>query len=364
MNTEKLIFNSYKSLSVVQFRTDQINTFGYISLSRALKKKSAVIKEVSESGIVNNLSIVNKSDEYIFMSDGDILSGAKQNRVLNTSVLVAPQTTVTFPVSCVEAGRWRYNKRDFMDSEYSAPSYMRSSKAKDVKDNLKFNKSFSANQSTVWDNVRSYEISMDYFSKTSNLSDIYENRKGDINDFIKIFKPEPEMNGMAVFIHNRLLNLEIFNRENIYNEYFSKLLRSAAFEAINLKEEENKLTEAEAFYKTKDFMDNAGMLKWDYHKGAGEGKEKRFESDEMTGFELSFDDKMIHFVALNLKKDENRILTDRNGRKILNFGKFKGRTIHEIYSHDREYIKWLCFESGIDDGLKKEIYEEILKVMN
>ncbi|MCB0728651.1 MAG: hypothetical protein KDD00_14405 [Ignavibacteriae bacterium] len=364
MNAEKLKFSSYKSMSVVQFRTDQINTFGYISLSEALKKKYAEIKEVSEAGSVNNLVFVNKSDEFIFLSDGDILSGAKQNRVLNTSVLAAPRSTVTIPVSCVEAGRWRYNKTDFTDSEYSAPAYMRSSKAKTVKNNLLLQKSFSANQSEVWEDVRSYENSMGFFSKTSNLSDVYENRKGDINDFIKSFKPEPEMNGMAVFIHNRLLNLEIFNRENIFSEYFSKLLRSAAFEAMNLKDAENKLTEAEALYKTNDFMDNISNLKFDIHKGVGAGEERRFESKDMTGFELSYDEKMIHFVALNLKKDENRILTDRNGRKILNFGKFKGRTIREIYRHDPEYIKWLCFESRIDADVKKEIYEEMLVVMD
>lgn len=364
MNAVNLKFSSYKTMSVVQFRTDQINTFRYISLSEALKKKSAVIKEVSESGSVNDLSIVNKSDEFIFMSDGDILSGAKQNRVLNTSVLVAPKATVTIPVSCVEAGRWRYNKRDFMDSEYSAPSYMRSSKAKNVKDSLKINQSYSANQSEVWNEVRSYEQKLGFFSKTSNLSDVYEHRKGDINDFIKSFKPEAEMNGMAVFVHNRLLNLEVFNSEKIYGEYFSKLLRSAAFEAMNLTETENELTEAEAFYKTNDFMDNTEKLKWDIHKGVGAGEEKRFESADMTGFELSYDEKMIHIVALNLKKDENRILTDRNGRKILNFGKYKGRTIRDIYRHDPEYIKWLCFESRIDADVKKEIYEEMLGVMN
>ena len=364
MNAGRLKFTSYKSMSLVQFRTDQINTFGYISLSEALKNKKAVIKEVSESGSVNDLSIENRSDEFIFMSDGDILTGAKQNRVLNTSVLVAPMTTVTIPVSCVEAGRWRYNKRDFMDTEYSAPSYMRSSKAKNVKHNLFLSKCFDANQSKVWDDVKSYEQKMGFFSKTSNLSDVYDHRKGDINEFIKSFEPEAEMNGMAIFVHNRLLNLEIFNSENIFKEYFTKLLRSAAFEAMNLNEAEVKLTEAEAFYKTNDFMDNSEKLKWEFHKGVGAGEEKRFESADMTGFELSYENKMIHFVALNLKKDENRILTDRNGRKILNFGKFKGRTIREIYRHDPEYIKWLCFESGIDADLKKEIYEEMLEVMN
>jgi hypothetical protein len=41
-------------------------------------------------------------------TDGEQLVGAKQNRILNMTVLVAAETEVTIPVSCVERGRWGY----------------------------------------------------------------------------------------------------------------------------------------------------------------------------------------------------------------------------------------------------------------
>jgi hypothetical protein len=43
--------------------------------------------------------------------DGEQLVGAKQNRIPNMIVLVAAQTEVTIPVSCVEQGRWGYQAR-------------------------------------------------------------------------------------------------------------------------------------------------------------------------------------------------------------------------------------------------------------
>ena len=101
MNAGKLSFIKSGSLSVVQFRTDNADTFRYISLSNALKNKFAEINEISESGSVNDLNLSNHSEHFIFISDGDILSGAKQNRVLNTSVLVPPGSKLTIPVSCV-----------------------------------------------------------------------------------------------------------------------------------------------------------------------------------------------------------------------------------------------------------------------
>jgi len=304
MNARNLSFKKSGTLSIVQFRTDNADSFQYISLSNALKNKFAEINEISESGSVNDLNLVNHSEHFIFMSDGDILSGAKQNRVLNTSVLVSPKSGVTIPVSCVEMGRWRYSKRDFSDSEYNAPVYMRSEKAKSVKLNLNLENVFFADQSRVWDDVSDYEAVFNMKSSTSNLSDIFEDKKDDLNEFIKSFTPEKDSNGLGIFIHNNLLNLEIFNRSDIYNEYFTKLLKSAAFEAIHLKKTENTLTEAEALYKTNDFIDRITGLNYEIHQGAGAGTEKRFDTidtNDMTGFELEYENKMIHFVALNLK---------------------------------------------------------------
>jgi hypothetical protein len=42
----------------------------------------------------------------LLLLDGEELVGAKQNRILNTTVLVDAHVTVTIPVSCVEQGRW------------------------------------------------------------------------------------------------------------------------------------------------------------------------------------------------------------------------------------------------------------------
>lgn len=305
MKLANLQFQSNKALSIVQFCTGEINSFQYISLANALKNKLAEVKEVSDSGNVNNLNFVNHSEHFIFMSDGDVLSGAKQNRVLNTSVLVSPHSKLTIPVSCVEQGRWRYSKTNFSESDYSAPYRMRSDKAREVSENLRRDKSYQADQSKVWSNVSSYEASYNYKSPTSSLSDIYENKKIDIDDFIKRFKIVNDSNGLAIFIHNRLLNLEIFNRTDIYIEYFSKLIKSAAFETMYLKEKANTIKEAEVFYKINEFADNASETKFEIHEGVGAGIEKRFETNEMTGFELEYGKNMIHYVALNLHRDES-----------------------------------------------------------
>jgi len=63
------------------------------------------ITEISEGGSVPNLKVANLGDLPLLLLDGEQLVGAKQNRILNMTVLVAAQTEVTIPVSSVEQGR-------------------------------------------------------------------------------------------------------------------------------------------------------------------------------------------------------------------------------------------------------------------
>ena len=59
------------------------------------------------------LSFENPSAEKILLVDGDELVGAKQNRILNLTILVGAGQKVVIPVSCVEQGRWRYRTAEF-----------------------------------------------------------------------------------------------------------------------------------------------------------------------------------------------------------------------------------------------------------
>jgi len=92
MDIKILDFQNSGSLSVLQFETVGKDSFDYITFSKALAAEEIEVSEVSESGSVNNLFVINRSKKFAFFMDGDILSGAKQNRVLNTSVLLYPES--------------------------------------------------------------------------------------------------------------------------------------------------------------------------------------------------------------------------------------------------------------------------------
>lgn len=298
-------FQKEKNLSIVQIATDNQNSFSYISGPAAIKDDLIQVKEVSESGSVNMLHVFNLSEKFVFFMDGDILSGAKQNRVLNTSVLLAPNTKTHIPVSCVERGRWSHISDKFGSADYAAPSFMRAKKSFRVNQNLRTKGVHESDQGEVWRDVDHYAMKFKIESQSLNLSDVYDGKEKDFDSFIKSFTLNPNANGMAVFVKDNLLNLDIFNRTDIFAEYFPKILKGCSMEAFGLKGE-SKMAEAEASYKTLTFIDEFENLTFREHAGVGVGAEKRFQSDGLTGFELVYNSNMIHLTALNLKKDEDK----------------------------------------------------------
>ena len=121
-----------------------------------------------------------------------------------------------------------------------------------------------------------------------NLIEVKElSRSGDVNNLM---------------VYN-LAGADIFNRRDIYADYFSKILKSAASEAFYLKKKKGSFTEVEASFKTKSFFDKIEELESNEFDGVGIGTEKRFENNQITGFELNYKNNLIHFSAMSTNID-------------------------------------------------------------
>ena len=311
MQVNLLSFQKHKRMSVVQFASREKNTLDYISGPLAVKNELVQVKEVSQSGSVNELFVFNLSDKFVFFMDGDILIGAKQNRVLNTSVLLAPNSKINLPVSCVEQGRWDNLSFLFHSSDNIAPSKLRANKARAVKESQERKEGSRANQYEVWSDVEEYAFSLKSPSPSMNLNYIYEKNRDSFDDFMKAFSIDQDANGLAVFTDNKLLFMDLFNRTDIYNEYFPKLLKSSAMEISLLEQKENKIEQPEAYYKTNTLLDSVHSSLFTIHRGVGVGEEKRFSREDVTGFILNYNEHLVHLTALNIErknegKDDHR----------------------------------------------------------
>src|SRR5437899_3338299 len=96
----------FKNIVILPVFTGVNHPPEYLTLTDALAQKLAAITEVSQAGSVPALKVANGSQLFLLLLDGEELIGARQNRTVNTSILLAGKSETIIPVSCTEAGRW------------------------------------------------------------------------------------------------------------------------------------------------------------------------------------------------------------------------------------------------------------------
>ena len=119
----------YKNLAIYPILSTYASGLEYLLLDEALRQDLMEVVEVSSHGSVPELKVVNKSPRMILILDGEELVGAKQNRIVNTTILVQGNSTIVIPVSCVEHGRWSYDSPEFHSQERMMSSNLRAKKS-------------------------------------------------------------------------------------------------------------------------------------------------------------------------------------------------------------------------------------------
>ena len=153
----------YRNMSVFPLLFSGKSKLEYTMLRKALKQEHIMITEISENGSVPELKLFNMTESYILLLDGEELEGAKQNRVLNTTLLVYPKSELKVPVSCTEQGRWNRVSAAFHDSEKIMFSRARGNKMSSVHQSLKYGGGYRSNNrksGKTFHNSRVNEISI------------------------------------------------------------------------------------------------------------------------------------------------------------------------------------------------------------
>lgn len=208
----------------------------YLLLDEAMDQGTLQLAEASEQGMVNNLIVINLAKKPVLIFDGEELIGAKQNRMVNATMLIPAEGKLDIPVSCVERGRWHYNSRHFGKSDAHGYSELRRKKAATVANNLSRNMSFVADQGEVWSEIDRKQAAMGMSSETDAMHDVYRRFKKELDEFIAGLRPLENQTGIAVLIDGKFTCLDIFSHADVLAKLWEKLLKSYAMEALEQKE--------------------------------------------------------------------------------------------------------------------------------
>ena len=268
----------------------------YLTLTEAFKEKGVEVSEVSEGGSVPELLFKNLLDKDVFAADGETLLGAKQNRVLNSSIYVNAKSEVTIPVSCVEQGRWSYRDRNFSDCRYSEFVASRASKVESVSESLRASGYMRrSNQGAVWQEMASKRTDFGADAPTGSMSDIYDAQRPTLDRYVESFRKHRGQVGLACAIDGRVVGFEMFEEKGVYSQFREKLIRAYASEVIGKEMYASIIPERD---DVRHLLTNVATLKAEEYPGVGIGTELRYSSDRLNGAALTVDDRLLHMVLL------------------------------------------------------------------
>ena len=161
---------THGGITIVPLLCPGLPVRAYVTLDEAAPR-GFTVEEVDRHGSVPELLVENPLDVDVLLYDGEEVVGAKQNRVLEASILVAAGTTQKIPVACVEAGRWHDDGRDFEPADRVAHPESRRRKAIDLE-----HAPLSAGvaQGTVWDEIGERMQHSAVHSHTGAIADVHD----------------------------------------------------------------------------------------------------------------------------------------------------------------------------------------------
>ena len=208
----------------------------YLLLDEALASGLAEITEVSEQGSVPDLKFINRGPKPVLIVDGEELVGAKQNRIVNLTILVPAESELTIPVSCVEAGRWRSRSRAFTSAPRTQFAAGRAKRMASVSYSMVARGDRMSDQAEVWDDIAAKSSRLKAESPTSAMEAIFSAHAGSLDTFVAGCRPVEGQVGALFAINGRVVGFDLFDRPSTLRQMLPKLVRGVAVDAIDAGE--------------------------------------------------------------------------------------------------------------------------------
>lgn len=244
---------------------DTIEGDEFLTLEQSLSDGTLVITETSS---VNELTIENHSSRPVFLQAGEIIRGGKQDRMLRFDIIIrgnsGPKPLAVF---CVEQGRWSARAGESV-AGFSSSTNM----AGNI--DLKLANSRDGNQSAVWTNVAAgqrslggaiggsvqSELSPTSMALTLETEDVELAVAAYCEALASSVEGKDNVIGYAVVINGQIESVDSYGSAALFNQLWSKLLRSSAAAALAESEQEFEDVVVAAD-DVQDFIENAKLGK-------------------------------------------------------------------------------------------------------
>jgi len=279
------------SLQVFGLRWSARNDLDYTTLDEALLDKVLEVTEINEYGQVPAVKVANKSERMVFLMAGELLVGCKQDRVLNTSMMVPSKCEIAIPVACVEVGRWGYKSRKFRSGQTSSHGYLRMILSKETSARYKTKSAPGSDQRAVWAEVARKMGKMGSRSSSGALQDMFRDYGDKLDQMVRSISSPDGCNGVAFAINGKIFGVDLFDKPTTLGKLWPKLIKSYAMDALEDGGVDQKLLHPESVI---EWTRSAQSAKQEWFDSPGAGQDVRIEGEMLSGAALVVEQHPVH----------------------------------------------------------------------
>ncbi len=241
------------------------------------------IAELEEGASVNSLEVHNDTDKYVVLLAGEMIRGAKQDRIISYDTVVPPGGKFDVDAFCVEAGRWTEVSEHFTDKKEMAPASVRAA-AQGKQD-----------QGQVWAEVSKVNAERGAVTGTDALTASYDDPEfqADVKKYEKALKglaKKKEVVGVIVVAEGKVKAGDVFANHDLFAAVWPRLLTSYAMDAA-LAGELGDVPEVSAMEEYLAQLEDA-----EREETYADGLQNRssLTKDEMSAYELEYKGRKMH----------------------------------------------------------------------
>ena len=276
-DVELLKPQSYENVAVIPLKTER-KYIDILTLKKGLEIGLVEVKECKHS-TVNTVIVKNNAVTPLLLVDGEEIVGGDQNRIINATTIIAPNSQSNISVSCTEHGRWAY-KNEFRSSMHIANHNTRRAKEMAMRSQR------PALQSIVWSSIARLEDRNEFHSPTSAMSESYDNMKPKLDEILESFEIVDGQTGILVIVNGEIKGFELFLSHGIYRDFHEKILKSYLIDSkventtFTINVDEARLIVEGAFDSPFEKRETSGLEDtYDFENPDGLGKVCVFENE-------------------------------------------------------------------------------------
>jgi hypothetical protein len=267
-----------------------VRNLEYLTFGESGSEGLVTVEETSSSGTVPELRVRNRAKCRVLIPEGSTLIGAKQNRVVNLSVVIAPESVTHIPVSCVERGRWQMLSRQFAAGGFG-DSPLRAKMCRGATESLRSVGRVHVDQADVWRHVDGMLKGSGAFSPTAAYHAVYEKWQPELAYYEARLRLPQNACGVAVEIDGRLEAVDIFDKADTLHMLWPRLVRSYLLAALRPGLCHGNKTGA------REFLERVLRSEGESYEPVGVGTTIRLTNREAVGAALMCEGQLVHLSA-------------------------------------------------------------------